>query len=59
MLVLLLGTVALFYMLLTEQMPDLTPHQSARSKRLVMTAPLFWVLIVVHLGVTLFAAYLL
>ena len=57
--VLLLGTVSLFYMLLTERMPDLTPHQSARSKRLVMTAPLFWVLVAVHLGMTFAAAYLM
>ena len=57
--VLLLGTVSLFYMLLTERIPDLTPHQSARSKRLVMTAPLFWVLVAVHLGMTFAAAYLM
>ena len=55
--VLLLGTVSLFYMLLTERMPDLTPHQSARTKRLVVTAPLFWVLIAVHIGMAWYAAY--
>ena len=55
--VLLLGTVSLFYMLLTERMPDLTPHQSARTKRLVVTAPLFWVLIAVHIGMAWYTAY--
>lgn len=56
--VLLLGSVSLFYMLLTERMPDLTPHQSARTKRLVVTAPLFWVLIAVHIGMAWYnAAY--
>ncbi len=55
--VLLLGTVSLFYMLLTERMPDLTPHQSERTKRLVVTAPLFWVLIAVHIGMAWYAAY--
>ena len=59
LLVLLLGTVSLFYMLLTERLPDQTPHQSARSKRLVMTAPLFWVLVAVHLGMAFAAAYLM
>lgn len=57
LLVLLLGTVSLFYMLLTERMPDLTPHQSARTKRLVVTAPLFWILIAVHIGMAWYYAY--
>ena len=58
LLILLLGTVALFYMLLTERMPDLTPHQSARTKRLVVTVPLFWILIAVHLGMAMYASYI-
>ena len=58
LLMLLLGTVSLFYMLLTERMPDITPHQSARTKRLVVTAPLFWILVAVHLGMAWYAAYL-
>lgn len=56
--ILLLGTVSLFYMLLTERLPELTPHQSTRSKRLLMTAPLFWVFVLVHLGMAWFAAAL-
>lgn len=55
--VLLLGTVSLFYMLLTERMPDLTPHQSTRTKRLIVTAPLFWVFAAVHIGMAWYAAY--
>ena len=55
--VLLLGTVALCYMLLTEHLPDLTPHQSTRTKRLVVTAPLFWLLVITHVGLAVYSCY--
>ena len=54
--ILLIGSVALLYLIATERLPNQTPHQSMRSGVLVMTSPLFWILILVHLGMALLAS---
>lgn len=53
--ILLIGTVALLYLLLSERLPDQTPHQSMRAGRIVVTSPLFWLLSAVHIGSALLA----
>lgn len=54
--ILLIGTVALLYLLMTERMPSQTPHQSMRSGRIAAGLPLFWVLTLTHIGLALFAS---
>lgn len=54
--VLAIGSVAMIYLLSTERLPDQTPHQSLRSGRIAVTAPLLWILIGVHLAAGWFAA---
>ncbi len=53
--VFLIGAVALLYLLFSERLPDQTPHQSMRAGRLVVTSPLFWLVVGVHLAAALFA----
>lgn len=53
--ILLIGAVALLYLLFTERLPDQTPHQSMRAGRLVAASPLFWILFAVHVGAALLA----
>ena len=53
--ILLIGSVALLYLLATERLPDQTPHQSMRSGRLVAASPLFWILFAVHIGAAVLA----
>ena len=53
--ILLIGSVALLYLLVTERLPDQTPHQSMRSGIIVITSPLFWLLTAVHIGTGLLA----
>ncbi|MCQ2434783.1 MAG: CPBP family intramembrane metalloprotease [Oscillospiraceae bacterium] len=47
--VLLFGTAAFFYTLLTERLPFSTPHQSFRGLRLALSSAGVWLLILVHL----------
>lgn len=56
--VLALGSICFLYMLLTERLPDNTPHQSTRSLRIAVTSPLLWVLIGVHVAASLAATFL-
>lgn len=56
---LLIGAVILALMLLTELLPVPTPHQSMRGWRLVLSTPLFWLLISMHICFGLYQAGLL
>ena len=47
--VLAIGTVAALFLLVTERLPDNTPHQNLRGMRLALTTPLFPALIAVHI----------
>ncbi len=48
--VLLIGSVSLLYLLVTERLPDQMPHQSMRAGRIAFTSPLFWLLTAVHIA---------
>ena len=48
--ILLVGSVALLYLLFSERLPDQTPHQSMRAGRIVVTSPLFWLVVGVHIA---------
>ncbi len=47
--VLVLGTVAVLFLLATERLPDNTPHQNLRGMRIALTSPLFSALLAVHI----------
>ena len=53
--VLLIGSVSLLYLFVTERLPDQTPHQSMRAGRIAFTSPLLWLLISVHIASGLLA----
>lgn len=53
--ILLIGSVALLFLLVTERLPVQTPHQSMRAGRLVLSSPLFWLLAAVHIASALLA----
>ena len=55
LLLLLLGSAAFFYMLLTERLPDKTPHQSSRGMRLAAGCPLFWAFLCLHAAIVIYA----
>ena len=48
--VLLFGTAAFFYTLLTERLPLATPHQSFRGLRLALCSAGVWLLLLTHLA---------
>lgn len=52
--VLAVGTAVFMYLSVTERLPDRTPHQGFRCMRIAGAAPLFWVLIIMHLGAALY-----
>ncbi|MBR4200202.1 MAG: CPBP family intramembrane metalloprotease [Oscillospiraceae bacterium] len=45
-----LGAVALLVFLVTEKIPDSTPHQRTRSGRIAVTSPLLWLVIGSHIA---------
>ncbi|MBQ8921819.1 MAG: CPBP family intramembrane metalloprotease [Oscillospiraceae bacterium] len=53
--ILLLGTASVFYLFLTEHMPEKTPHQCMRGMRLAGSSPLFWAFLCIHAAVMLYA----
>ena len=54
--VLALGSVAAIILFVSERLPDQTPHQRMRSSRLVWSSPLLWVLVGIHITLSIFAA---
>ena len=55
--ILLLGSISLLYLLVTERLPDQTPHQSMRTGRLAFTSPLLWLLAAVHIASGVLAGF--
>jgi len=53
--ILLLGTASVFYLLLTEHMPEKTPHQCMRGIRLAAGSPLFWAFLCMHAAAMVYA----
>ncbi len=55
LLLLLLGSAAFFYLILTERLPDQTPHQAMRGMRLAAGCPLFWAFLCMHAAVVIYS----
>ena len=53
--ILLLGTAALLYLLMTEHLPEKTPHQCMRGMRLAAASPLFWAFLCMHAAMMIYA----
>lgn len=55
LLILALGTAALFYTVLTERLPSDNPHQSFRGITIALSSVGIWLFFVTHIGAMLFA----
>ena len=54
--VVMFGGASLIWLLVSEHLPDQTPHQRSRSLRVAAASPLLWVLVSMHLVFTWLAA---
>ena len=55
LLLLLLGSASFVYLILTERLPDKTPHQSARGMRLAAGCPLLWAFLCMHAAAVVYS----
>lgn len=52
--ILIAGTTSLLLLGITDRLPAPTPHQSMRGWRLVLTNPMLWLFLLLHISVLLF-----